>query len=86
MNGLRCRSELEVANFFYAISAPELITLKGVFSVCVHHDSTAIPATKEKHTLHFMELHLVLVLLPDRITIFTDNTARLAEEEVPNHG
>jgi hypothetical protein len=84
--GLSCGPEVEVANLLYAIPAPKLVPFKGVLSVGVHYNSPTIPATKEKHSLHLMELHRLLVLLPDRIGMLADDTANLAEEEIPNHG
>jgi hypothetical protein len=84
--GLDCRSEFEVADFFDAVPTPELITLQGILRVGVNHNGSAVPASKQEHPFHLMELHFLLVLLPDRVVILADGIANLAEKEIANHG
>jgi hypothetical protein len=84
--GLGCRPKLEVADFFDAVPTPELITLQGILRVGVNHNCSAVPASKKEHPFHLMELHFLLVFLPDRVAIFADGIANLAEKEIANHG
>ncbi len=84
--GLGRRPEVQVADFFDAVLAPELVTLKGVLSVGVNNNGSAVPASEKEHSFHLMELHFFLVLQPNIVAIFADGVANLAKEEIANHG
>jgi hypothetical protein len=84
--GLGRRPEVQVADFFDAVLAPELVTLKGVLSVGVNNNGSAIPASEKEHPFHLMELHLLLMLQPNIVPILTNGVANLAKEEIANHG
>jgi hypothetical protein len=84
--GSGCGPKLEVADLLNAVPTPELVTFQGIFSVGVHNNCSAAPASEEEHPLNLMELHFLLVFQPDRVAILADGVANLAEEEIANHG
>jgi hypothetical protein len=84
--GSSCGPELEVADLLDTVPTPELVTLQGIFSVGVHNNRSAVPASENEHPLNLMKLHFLLVFQPDRVAILADGVANLAEKEIPNHG
>jgi hypothetical protein len=84
--GSGCGPELEVADLLDTVPTPELVTLQGIFSVGIHNNRSAVPASEKEHPLNLMELHFLLVFHPDRVAILADGVANLAEKEIANHG
>jgi hypothetical protein len=69
---LLCRPEFEVACLAYTILAPELVSFWGILRIRVHNYLFASGASKKEHSLHFVELKLALVFLPERVAVFAD--------------
>ena len=63
-----------------------MISFGRVLSIRVNYNRSTVPASEKEHPLNLMEFRFLLVFEPNRVAIFADGVANLAEEEIANHG